>query len=695
MYKYLSLPLLFILSSCMDENLNKLSTQVIQETQIAVPIIGASITLFDLLPLDDNIRIDEDNFIRIVYSRENFASVSSDSLLDLENQEPSVRSMTLGAIEIENHEDDFRMTILQLSQNIEDTELGGYFPQGVAYSDANGSAYFPPIVPQSAGYYSRPGPDAFKYVLVESGTIEIALLNEMPVEITRLEMTLMNQNDSSVIGKFYFENIPVGATYTQEIFIEDQTLYNNLLMFVDTFNIEGSGLNPFDQSTYVPLSYDQGVDVFVKTKNFIVSEGLVRFPEEQGPSDTIIVDLEFENDMILSKMNVDEGDFNCSFESSVKTDIDVNFTIPQLKNEYGEAFQFSFVVSNTEENGAQNSSYAMDGYNFDLSQSLNKLEVYYSTNVIATPEYEEHVVFSENDSIRISIGLDNMEFSSIEGYFGQVVKTIDASEFSLELNTLQEIATGIVLENPKITFIADNSMGIPFSINLNMEGLNNGEMVSLNGPNIEIDANGISSTEYNHTNSQIVDFIALNPDVMMYSGEATSNPEGNQGELNFITPESGLEIGFEMNLPFHLRMENTKLSDTLGINYKLPSSVSDNIEEYLVSGELIFAIENGFPFDAEVQVYFKDSLTSVKLDSLELDLIESAEINMDGKVENPSYLNYSIQLNEEKYLNIIEANQVIINVVFSSYEFENTSVKLYTDYEINIGMGILSELNTN
>jgi hypothetical protein len=72
----------------------------------------------------------------------------------------------------------------------------------------------------------------------------------------------------------------------------------------------------------------------------------------------------------------------------------------------------------------------MDGYNFDLSQSLNKLEVYYSTNVIATPEYEEHVVFSENDSIRISIGLDNMEFSSIEGYFGQVVKTIDARKFS-------------------------------------------------------------------------------------------------------------------------------------------------------------------------------------------------------------------------------------------------------------------------
>ena len=694
MYKNLILPVLFILTSCMDEHLDKISTQVIQDTQIAVPLIQSSITMFDLLPLDEHIVIDDDNFIRIIYSRDSFASVSSDSLLDVENQAPTSRSMSLGAIEIEDYTDEFRMTILQLSQNIEDTVLGGYFPTGVAYSDEHGSAFFPPIVPQSAGYYSRPGPDAFKFVVVETGLIEISLINEMPVEITRLDMTLMNRIDSSVVGKFYFENIPVDGIQTDDLYIENQDLYSDLLMFVDTFFVEGSGNNPFDQSTFVPLSYAQGVDVIVTTRNFIVKEGLVRFPEREGPSDTIVVDLEFENGMELSRMDVDEGDFNCNFESSVKTDIDVEFTIPQLKNEFGEVFTFSFIVSNTEQSGIQNSTFPIDGFDFDLSQNLNTLDVYFSTKVVPTPVTQDHVVFSELDTVRISVALDNMEFSYIEGYFGQVEKIIEPSEFSLDLNALQEIATGIVLETPKITFISDNSMGIPFDINLTMEGVNNGMLSNLDGPPIEINANGISYTEYNSANSQIVDFIALNPKKMQYSGDVISNPQGDTGALNFISPGSGLTIGFEMDLPLHLRIEDTNLSDTLNISLELPTSIETNIDDYLVSAQLFFSIENEFPFDANVMLYFKDSISNYNLDSLELNLIEAAQVNSEGIVENASVLNYSILLAQERLLNLLDVNQVVLNANFSSYDYENTAVKLYTDYELRIGLGILNDLQT-
>ena len=695
MHKKLILPLLFIFTSCMDENLDKISSQIIQETQIAIPLMQSSITMFDLLPLDESIVIDDDNFIRIIYSIDSFASVNSDSLLDVENQAPSVRSLALGAIEIEDYLDEFRMTILELSQNIEDTVLGGYFPAGVEYSNENGSAFFPPIVPQSAGYYSRPGPDAFKFVLVESGLIEISLINEMPVEITRLYMTLMNRVDSSVIGNFNFENVPVNGTQVDGIYIEEQELFNDLLMYVDTFFVEGSGQNPFDESTFVPLSYDQGVDVIVATRDFIVREGLVRFPEEEGPADTIVVDLEFENGMLLKKMDVDEGDFNCTFESSVKTDINVAFTIPQLKNEFGEVFQFSFIVSNTEEIGAQNSSFAMDGYDFDLTGSINKLDVYFATTVVPTPITDEHVLFSELDTVRISVALDNMDFSFIEGYFGQVEKLIEPSEFSLDLNALQEIATGIILEDPKITFISENSMGIPFNINLNMEGINEGESISLNGPSIAINSNGVSETEYNNANSQIVDFISLNPQVMVYSGDVISNPEGNTGELNFITPGSGLNVGFEMDLPLHLRIEETTLSDTLGFDYKLSAELTSSVEDYLVSGQLIFSIENEFPFDANVMLYFKDSISNLNLDSLQINVIEAAEVNANGVVENAKNTNYTVLLSQEMFSNLLDVNQIVLNAQFSSYDYENTAVKLYTDYELKIGLSILNEIQTD
>jgi hypothetical protein len=685
--------LLAFFSACMEEDLSKLSNQINMDVQLAIPLIRSTTTLYDLLPIDDHIQFDDDNFIRIVYRDENFTSVNSDSLLDVENQPHSVKSMELGPIEIDDYEDAFRMTILQLSQNIEDTELGSNFPAGVEYSAEHGSAYFPPIPPQSAGYYSRPGPDAFKYVYVESGIISIELYNEMPVEITHISMTLMNTVDSSVIGLFYFNNVPIDQTQSYDLYVELDTIHSDLIMFVDILELEGSGTNPFNESTYVPLNYDQGVDVTVITRDMIVKEGLVRFPEKEGPSDTIIVDLQFDNGMELTLMDVIEGDFAYSFESSVKTDITLDVQIPSLKNDMGEMFTYSILVSNTQSVGEQFNSYPIDGYSFDLSDAANKLEVYYSTTTVATPESEDHVVFSEQDTVRVSIGIDNMEFSYIEGYFGEVERTIDESELNLDFSALQQIATGIQIETPQLTFFSDNTMGIPFEINLNLSGSNNGETVNLSGPALQIPANQTSNSIYNQNNSQLVSLIALNPEQMVYSGSAISNPLGNQGIPNFISPGTGLEIGFEMDLPLHLRIDNAEMRDTLSLNFEnLNTNNTSQTAEIIESAILHFNIENGFPFDCSVKVFMVDSVSNVILDSLELNLLEAAIVNEYGKVETPMQYHSELELGQDQIQALINANRAVVSVSMSTYEYETTAVKLYTDYEFILGIGVISNL---
>ena len=684
-----------ILPACLDEDLSLISNQQELETLVAIPFIKSSITLLDLMPVDEHIHIEEDQFIHIMYQRDSFATVQSDSLLDIENQAPTVRSLELGAIELEPYEDDFRMTILQLSQNIEDTALGNYFPQGVEYSDENGSAWFPPINPQSAGYYSRPGPDAFQYIFIESGIIEISLYNEMPVEITSIDMTLMNMVDSTVIGYFSFDNIPINETAFCELFIENQLLFNDLLMHVESFHLEGSGLDPFDTETYVELSYDQGVDVVVSTREVLVKEGLVRFPEEEGPSDTISVDLNFENGMLLSKMDVIEGDFNCSFESSVKTDIDLIFTIPQLKNSELEMFQFSLLVTNTENSGSQSSSYSMDGYNFDLTDSQNQLDVYFSSTVVPTSETEDHVLFSEHDTVRVTVALDNMNFSSIEGYFGQVEKIINQNELNLEMDALQSIGQNIALAHPTITFISENTMGIPFEIELQMQGLNNGQTIDLNGPIIPIESNQISTCTFNNTNSQITDFIALNPQQIIYSGSVISNPLGNTGTLNFIGPGTGLNIGFEMDLPMQLSVQNLILTDTLAVKnnpFNLLRDSMNSIIDYVEMSSLMFRIENGFPFQASIDIYLNDSISGLTMDSIQVELIESAQIDDQGKVSQSSLSIFSIELEEDRIQHFIDANQITISAKLSSSVDNNNFVKLYTDYTLTIGTGIINEL---
>lgn len=688
--------LLCLLQSCLDEDFSRLSTENTLEPQIAIPFIESTTTLIDLIPVDDNIQFDEDQFIHIIYERDSFTHIKSDSLLDIENLTPTVRSMEIGAIELEPYEDDFRMTILQLSQNIEDTALGNYFPQGVEYSNKNGSAWFPPINPQSAGYYTRPGPDDFQFILIESGIIEISLYNEMPVEITSIDMTLMNMIDSSVIGYFNFDNIDIYETGYCELLLENQLLFNDLLMFVHSFHLEGSGEDPFDTDTYVELSYAQGIDVVVSTREVLVKEGLVRFPQENGPSDTISVDLDFENGMILSRMDVIEGDFNCSFESSVKTDIDLNFSIPQLKNNQGENFEFSLIVINTENLGVQNSSHSMDGYNFDLSNSENQLDVYFSSNVVPTLETEDHVLFSENDTVRVTVALDNMKFSWIEGYFGQVERLIDENELILEMNALQAIGQGVVLSSPIISFISDNTMGIPFEIELQMLGSNNEQIVDLDGPKISIASNDISITTFTNYNSQIVDFIALNPKQINYSGSVISNPLGNSGDLNFIGQETGLVIDFEMDLPLQLSINDLVLIDTLEIKNNPFISLQNSsvpVIEYLENPSLIFRIENGFPFNTSLDIFLNDSISNLSLDSIKVEYIQSAIIDSQGKVSESSVNNFSIELKDNQIENFTNANQIIIRARLDSYQHENNYVKLYTNYKFILGAGIIYQLN--
>jgi hypothetical protein len=87
-----------------------------------------------------------------------------------------------------------------------------------------------------------------------------------------------------------------------------------------------------------------------------------------------------------------------------------------------------------------------------------------------------------------------------------------------------------------------------------------------------------------------------------------------------------------------------------------------------------------------------DSLSSTVLDSLDLDVFEAASVNANGQVNQPLVYNYNFELTEDNLQALYDANQAIIRVDMSSYDHENTAVKLYTDYEFLLGVGLLTEL---
>ena len=216
--------------------------------------------------------------------------------------------------------------------------------------------------------------------------------------------------------------------------------------------------------------------------------------------------------------------------------------------------------------------------------------------------------FSENDQIHIDISMEDIEFSYVEGYFGQIEQEIEQDEMDFDVSILEEIAPNLYLETPNLRFTVDNAIGVPFLIDLDLLGINNDESIPLNGPNIQ--AQGLMSTitDFNNSNSQLSDMISISPSQILYSGSVLSNPNGNIGVINSITSGSDIKIGFELDLPLHLRLEDAKRTDTLDLDF---GGENDDTTEadYVDSVILKLHTRNEFPLDIDLMILFTDSVT--------------------------------------------------------------------------------------
>ena len=110
---------LFLLSSCMDEDISKISSSLSVEPDIAIPLIHSTTTLGDLLPDDEHISTAEDNLIWITYREDSIAQVESDSLLQIEDQAPTEESFFLGTIDIADFDIGMEVALSELTDNLE------------------------------------------------------------------------------------------------------------------------------------------------------------------------------------------------------------------------------------------------------------------------------------------------------------------------------------------------------------------------------------------------------------------------------------------------------------------------------------------------------------------------------------------------------------------------------------------------
>ncbi len=122
-------------------------------------------------------------------------------------------------------------------------------------------------------------------------------------------------------------------------------------------------------------------------------------------------------------------------------------------------------------------------------------------------------------------------------------------------------------------------------------------------------------------------------------------------------------------------------------------SFEDITDEYDKIDSMLFRVyvENGFPTNAEIQIYLADSADNI-IDSLftipSSNFFPPASVDTDEKVIKPSIGTIDVPFNRERLDNIKIAKNILFNVNISVTNDDIQIVKFYSSYNILVKLGV-------
>jgi hypothetical protein len=340
----------------------------------------------------------------------------------------------------------------------------------------------------------------------------------------------------------------------------------------------------------------------------------------------------------------------------------------------------------------------LSGYEIDLTGPFGNTYNMFEAQVLAriSPNGQPVTVYY-GDSLIMQTTFANLVPYYAKGYFGQVNfnSGIQESDFSL----FNKITNGnIVLEKAKLTFTIENGIGADASFKINSLSAQNartGNTINLNhsiiGSTINLNRAidqlwntpaAISTyyyNEFNNSNSNFKSMLELIPSKLKYDIDISLNPLGNvSGGNDFIHADHGLNVNLLLELPLSFYSNKLTLTDTVRVNFN-ENTLYDNIQSAL----LTLIAENGFPFDAEVQLtpVLKDG--SLLNPLISNNPINAADVNAAYKVEKSKISNLKIPLDKTTLDKIKEVEKMIITISLTTQP-QNELLKIYSDYKIKL-----------
>lgn len=655
------------------------------DTNILTPLAKTSLKIKDLIDTSGVVKSNNESLLSVVYSNDVYT---------LENPLDSLVSLT-----IEPYQTYVTLQSLALGdQNIADSMIIGDLLQDAGISFGDGSTlpanpFLSLINNELAGFSNTETDIDISEFLVEAylqeAYFDVSIENSTSFDIVGLSYEIKNTDDGTVLVTGVIDTIHSFSTYEDLNIDLVQQIGNNPVRGALTVAIGGFTLG-FNGAVF-PINYDEYLAFGASIHDLKVTRAIAQFPAQDVVDYGDIVDVGADGGAQLTYARIDTGIVNVKAFSSIPTDLHFNYLVPNISKN-GEEFNFNSTIDdeyNTEEN-PKDTNFFFNDYEFDftvINDTAYKPYNAFLNHIKARIDATDGVLdISIDDTIGIKIAVTQIKPSYARGFLGNDLTTV---QDTFTVDVFDDINGTLNFETVNIELEIENEIGIDATISINhlvAKNTTTGQTVTYSGNSgpfsinraTELGLNFVSTKSFIQLDNA-ADLLSILPDQFIIDLDIEMNPGGNTGLYNdFIHSGASISSKINIDIPLTASIENLVLSDTSDFEM-------DDLEipEGFTEGTLSILVDNGFPLDMGLTLYFTndfgvitDSLTSneailsATVDGSTQTVTESVKTKLDFKFD------------KSDLENLLRSTKMIAKATFDSANHQ--VVKIYDYYSMDI-----------
>ena len=314
----------------------------------------------------------------------------------------------------------------------------------------------------------------FVSVTLDGGTLELKLINRLPVYTELRGITIKNADNTIIAEKPLTEpvSIPSMDSTTVSFDLSGKTISNSLVL-------ESEIYTPGSNGQIVTLPQNAGTVIDAEFKNLTISKVTAPLPpqKEFNINNSVIID----DSTKIEKAIFEKGNFNIAFNNYLDVDITLKLTLKNLFKPDGLPFSTTISLNRKELNKVINAA-SLKGWSIQtLTQGTPTNKLSYTAS-ISTGATTGPRTLSKNDSVSVRIKFGNIIFSSVEGLIKPTKFDITKTNFDLNLGKFKDKFSfdSLKLNNPSILLGLNSSINMGIELKGKMEASNNTQQRTLN-----------------------------------------------------------------------------------------------------------------------------------------------------------------------------------------------------------------------